>query len=250
MSRVTRPTARPFQIFVDGPALPKRKGTRSVSSTYPRRGAVAPEEKENVHPTTGTNISSSSSKSKAKSADARGKSAKPTVSSSLSIRSGLSNASHNIALPSKPPKKKIGVDFAFPSGVATASTKTRSCSGPAVLTRLSEKVMREAKDLEMASRMSEAQVDSRVKDLTVLPLADVSEAFEVAPKLDQVGKHPDEVQCADIAAPSASVAGRRKRASAESSGTPLKRSPTPSPVKRRRMLLRSDGAAPLVPSES
>ncbi|KDQ13287.1 hypothetical protein BOTBODRAFT_56120 [Botryobasidium botryosum FD-172 SS1] len=249
MSRVTRSTARPFPIFVDGPALPKHKGVRSVSSTYPCRGAVAPEEKENVHPTTGTHVSSSS-KPKAKSTDTQGKSAKAAVSSSLSARPGLSNSSHNV-LPSKASKKKSGVDFAFPSGVATAPTKTRSCSGPAVLTRLSEKSKREMRDSEMASRMNEAQVDSRVKELTILPLADVSEAYEMTPKLDHVGKpRLNEVQCADISAPSTSVAGRRKRASGGSSGTPLKRSPTPSPVKRRRMSLRSDGPVPLVLSES
>jgi len=220
-----------------------------VSSTYPRRGAFAPEEKENVSPATGTTIpSSSSSKSKTKSADVRVKSAKSTASSSLSIQPGLSAASHNI-LPSKSPRKKIGLDFASPSGAAAASAKKRSVSGPAVLTRSGDKVRQEARDAEIAARMNEAQVNSRAKDLTVLPLADLSEAFEVAPKLDQMENNPIAVESAGVAAPNTSVTGRRKRSSGEASTAPPQRSPTPSPVKRRRMLLRSDGPASLAPSE-
>lgn len=165
-------TSRKFTVFVDDVATVKPQPAPKPPSTNPSQEEVGPSslsatEKENLHPLTGGPLRSS---------NGAGLKRKSSVLATK-LHNPPSTKSAKEA-PSHVPSKKRKVSSSSDGETERSRPKARRPK-PTTRSRRSPELssIAEEKDERLARRLSQSDVDSRCYDLTVSPLANVSDAF-------------------------------------------------------------------------
>lgn len=188
-------TARSFTVFVDSPTSeasePKvtvttRRLTRSLSeSSIPTTvlSLVATTDKENLDPLTGERVGFTTASGKKRKGSISVLAVKPSTLAELKL---LKEKDVSEAQPE--PKKRRSTISSTPNSKAkkeprvssSAKKGKRSSRRPSPMPKLDEE-----SELDKEQLVTQAQIDSKCYDLTVKPLADVSEAY------DQEGESPE-----------------------------------------------------------
>ncbi|KAI0763119.1 hypothetical protein BD413DRAFT_484590 [Trametes elegans] len=170
---------RSFVVFKDEPELPtdstveKKENQTDPSATYvlappPGPALVYAPDKENIDPLTGIRPSEE---------QASGKKRK----TALSVKAQPSSPSKRLKPLSEKATKKPAVKARLTDKKTKRSSKRVVSSAPHVHREPSLPRVVEEKETT-----SQAVIDSKCKELTVLPLADISEAHDVAPRKEEV----------------------------------------------------------------
>ncbi|KAH9855333.1 hypothetical protein C2E23DRAFT_858000 [Lenzites betulinus] len=171
---------RGFVVFKDEPEdvptqkLDRKENQNGSSATYvlappPGPQLVYAPDKENIDPTTGTRASAE---------QASGKKRKTT----LSVKAQTSSPTKRLRpLAEKATKKATSKA----RGSEKKTKRTTAKRVPSTRVHREPSLPRVTEEVETPNQ---AVIDSKCKDLTVSPLADISEAYEVAPKGDAVVK--------------------------------------------------------------
>ncbi|KAK0454054.1 uncharacterized protein EV420DRAFT_1645287 [Desarmillaria tabescens] len=172
--------ARSFTIFQDVPSSPKAsvlKATTSVlsSATSTNVGKVvtlsslsAEADKENLDPLTGERVNASS--------NCKSKKRKNSASSSKALA----------CVETKKLKEDLEPQVEETQVVCVTSKKLRAASPlPPVEEEVAENISPEGNDTTAAPPLTQAEIDAKCYELTVKPLADVSQAFEQAPGVEE-----------------------------------------------------------------
>ncbi|KAI0052081.1 hypothetical protein FA95DRAFT_50913 [Auriscalpium vulgare] len=192
-------STRTFVVFQDAPEeqplkhVPERRDSASLSpAPTPATLAAASVEKENLHPVTGARPDSSADPKKRKNTVLATKLYIPPVPPSTLKKREASDAKLD------PKKRKVASAKAKsaskskgkePSSSRSTSASVALSKKVKALPKLEEVAEVEAEALD-DDKAEQARVDSKCYDLTVSPLADVSEAFE---KVLAVSCEPREV---------------------------------------------------------
>ncbi|KII87586.1 hypothetical protein PLICRDRAFT_54668 [Plicaturopsis crispa FD-325 SS-3] len=216
-----------FQDFPSSPAKPRASPSPDVATTTPSSPATAATltEKENLHPLTGERTIAASSAKKRKTAEgilATKLHNPPTHSkkqkASLKEKDGKPD----------PKRRKASASLSLSaSSSKSSSLKARKerKSGSSSSRALSRRLPRVEEDGESdRERVAQAEINSKCYDLTVLPLADVTPAYELnsesadTPSLRTVKESSAEPEIRDYFAPALSHSSppRCKRTASES----------------------------------
>ncbi|KZP16871.1 hypothetical protein FIBSPDRAFT_864128 [Athelia psychrophila] len=209
-------TTRSFAVFLDTPAADPVKprlsdpspsqphNALSVSDLLSPSSTSATAAKENLHPVTGE--STTSSKKRKTSSVLATKVINPPTSkkqkeSSSSVvkpksesKKRKSSISASASSPLKPKAKAAASDKEVKRTVLGVAAKKKASGGSSRVSK--RKVLPlpklEEEGAEAVEGMTQADVDSRCYELTVLPLADVTQAYDSSPSMDYLplGEEP------------------------------------------------------------
>ncbi|PBK59791.1 hypothetical protein ARMSODRAFT_991054 [Armillaria solidipes] len=191
--------ARSFTIFQDVPSLPKAQALKPTTSILSSTTATnidkvatlsslsAEADKENLDPLTGERVNAGS--------NCTGKKRKSTTSSSKAL------ACIEVKKPKEDPEPQLKKRKSSASSVKkvkgrregkgpTSTRKTgkklRAASPlPPVEEEVAENIVSEGNDAAPTPPLTQAEIDAKCYELTVKPLADVSQAFEQAPSVEE-----------------------------------------------------------------
>ncbi|KAF9023664.1 hypothetical protein BDZ89DRAFT_1102636 [Hymenopellis radicata] len=181
--------ARTFTIFQDTPTDPAPSATTATTNTLTTMTAttsnvintittlVVEADKENLHPLTGERSGPSTS--------ATGKKRKNSISSVKAL--APIEVKKMKEDPEPEPKKHLGKKEAKTSGTA----RKRSSRAPSPMPKVEE-------EGEAEKVLTQAEIDSKCYDLTVKPLADVSQAFSQCTPLTWLEEEPEETEEAKL----------------------------------------------------
>ncbi|KAK0219958.1 hypothetical protein IW262DRAFT_1461110 [Armillaria fumosa] len=190
---------RSFTIFQDVPSLPKPQALKPTTSILSSTAATnvdkvatlsrlsAEADKENLDPLTGERVNTGSKYT--------GKKRKSTTSSSKAL------ACIEVAKPKEDPepqskKRKSSASSVKkvkgrregkgPTSTRKTGKKLRAPSPlPPVKEEIAENIVPEGSDATQTPPLTQAEIDAKCYELTVKPLADVSQAFEQAPGVEE-----------------------------------------------------------------
>jgi hypothetical protein len=188
-------TARAFTIYIDSPptspvkrrapaARPMlRSRSASCTNTLSSPFLVCPD-KENTHPVTGERANSvgpAGKGQKRKTGVLETKHYEPPAAKKLKegkpIKATNKRRAASVPLPDTP--ETSSQDTAVPEPTKKATKRKLSTRKIPILPKVEEE--RETEDVPQPLPTTQAEIDSRCYDLTVRPLADVSEAYEAVP---------------------------------------------------------------------
>ncbi|KAK0435150.1 hypothetical protein EV421DRAFT_1250708 [Armillaria borealis] len=191
--------ARSFTIFQDVPSLPKAPALKPTTSILSSTTATnidkvatlsslsAEADKENLDPLTGERVNAGS--------NCTGKKRKSTTSSSkalvcIEVKKPKEDPEPQLkkrkSSASSVKKVKGRREGKGPTSTRKTGKKLRAASPlPPVEEEVAENIVPEGNDAAPTPPLTQAEIDAKCYELTVKPLADVSQAFEQAPSVEE-----------------------------------------------------------------